>query len=253
MPVRLHKYLASCGVASRRHCEQLMAEGRVEVDGVVRREPGTQVDPDVQEIRCNGKVVKPSSLAYIALHKPPGHVCTSDDPLGRPRAIDLIPPHLGRLYTIGRLDADSEGLILLTNDGDFAQRLSHPRHHVHKVYELWLHEPLSDDDKKKWHRGIEDDGELLRVLDLKPLAREPAGFGYRVVLGEGRNRHLRRLSERSGKKVLRLKRVAIGPLSIGPLKRSAWRHLTPAEIASLTGSPESKPVQQKRVKPRPHR
>ncbi len=252
MPVRLHKFLASCGVASRRHCEQLMAEGRVEVDGVVRREPGTQVDPDTQEIRCNGKVVKPSNMAYIALHKPPGHVCTSDDPLGRPRAIDLIPSQLGRLFTIGRLDADSEGLILLTNDGDFAHRLSHPRHHVRKVYELWLHEPLSDADRKQWSRGIEDDGELLRVLELAPI-NDRSQFGYRVVLGEGRNRHLRRMSERSGKKVLRLKRVAIGPLSIGPLKRSAWRHLTAAEIAMLAGQPDSKPVQQKRVKPHPHR
>lgn len=252
MLVRLHKYLASCGIASRRHSEQLMAEGRVEVDGVVRREPGTQVDPDTQEIRCNGKVVKPSLMAYIALHKPPGHVCTSDDPLGRPRAIDLIPAQLGRLYTIGRLDADSEGLILLTNDGDFAHRLSHPRHHVHKVYELWLHEPLSDNDRKVWGRGIEDDGELLRVLELAPI-NDRSGFGYRVVLGEGRNRHLRRMSERSGKKVLRLKRVAIGPLSIGPLKRSAWRHLTATEVSQLAGQPETKPVQQKRVKPRPHR
>lgn len=254
MPVRLHKYLAACGVASRRRCEQLMAEGRVEVDGIIVREPGAQVDPERQEIRCNGRVVAKETPVYIALHKPPGHVCSSRDPGGRPLVIDLVPPTLGRLYTIGRLDADSEGLILLTNDGDFAHRLSHPRHGVHKTYELWLHEPLTPEDRKRWLDGIEDQGERLRVLELRPLeARPGAGFGYRAVLGEGRNRHLRRMAEQSGRKVLRLKRVAIGPLRLGALKRSAWRYLDAGELAQLTSDGERGPLPQKRNPPLPRR
>ncbi len=254
MPVRLHKYLAACGVASRRRCEQLMAEGRVEVDGVVIREPGAQVDPERQEIRCNGRVVRQETHAYVALNKPPGHVCSSRDPAGRPLVIDLVPPGLGRLYTIGRLDADSEGLILLTNDGEFAHKLSHPRHHVRKTYEIWLHEPLTADDKKSWLAGMEDEGENLRVLELAPLVNRPgSGYSYRAVLGEGRNRHLRRMALRSGKKVLRLKRVAIGTLQLGNLKRSSWRHLTGEEVDQLKGTVKVQSLRQKPFPSRPRR
>ncbi|HMO05646.1 MAG TPA: pseudouridine synthase [Kiritimatiellia bacterium] len=260
MPVRLHKYLASCGVASRRRCEQLMTEGRVEVDGVIVREPGAQVEPERQEIRCNGRIVRPERNVYIALHKPPGHVCSSRDPDGRPLVIDLVPAELGRLYTIGRLDTNSEGLILLTNDGDFAHRLSHPRHNIRKVYEIWLDAPLQEADRSRWLAGIEDDGELLRVLDLAPLpGRSGAGHGYRVVLGEGRNRHLRRMATASGRTTLRLMRVAIGDLVIGPMKRASWRHLDPEEVAALAGRvapdprsdcPPNRPPRQKPVPPR---
>jgi len=230
MAMRLHKYLAACGVASRRQCEQLMAEGRVTVDGEIVREPGAQVDPDRQSIRCQGREVKPASHVYVALNKPPGVVCTSHDPQGRPRAIDLLPAERGRVYTVGRLDTDSEGLILLTNDGDFAHALSHPRHEVHKQYELWLHAPLTETEKRA---GVMDDGERLRVLAIEAMPASRAGYGYRITLGEGRNRHLRRMAAASGKKVLRLVRVAVGSLVLGRLKRGAWRDLTAAEVDRL--------------------
>jgi 23S rRNA pseudouridine2605 synthase len=237
-----------------------MAEGRVEVDGVVVREPGAQVEPERQEIRCNGQLVRPERHIYIALNKPPGHVCSSHDPEGRPRVIDLVPSDLGRLYTIGRLDTNSEGLILLTNDGDFAHRLSHPRHNIRKVYEIWLDAPLDANDRDRWLAGITDEEELLRVLDLAPLpSRSGAGHGYRVVLGEGRNRHLRRMAAASGRITLRLMRVAIGSLVLGPLKRASWRHLTPDEVAVLAGRapsvsrPPAPPRRPARQKPGPAR
>jgi pseudouridine synthase len=212
-----------------------MQQGRVQVDGVVAREPGIQIDPDRQVVACDGRQVVPESFVYVALHKPPGVVCTANDPERRPRAIDLVPAELGRLFTIGRLDANSEGLILLTNDGEFAQRLAHPRHHMRKVYELWLHAPLTEADIKVWLSGVMDQGERLRALKIRALPSGRAGFGYEVELGEGKNRHLRRMAACSKKSVLRLKRVAIGPLPLGSLKRAAWRHLTEPEVAKLSG------------------
>lgn len=233
MPVRLHKYLASCGVGSRRACEVFMEQGRVTVDGAIIREPGFQIEPGQAQVCFNGQPVRAERAVYLMLNKPPGIVCTSRDPQGRPRAIDLVPKDQGRLYTVGRLDADSEGLLLLTNDGEFANRLTHPRHHVVKAYELWLKEPLPDEACADWRRGIADRGEMLRVLDLRKCEDSKAGVGYLVKLGEGRNRHIRRMAESSGKKVLRLRRVAIGPLKLGSLKRGAWRMLTAAEVNML--------------------
>lgn len=229
MPVRLHKYLAMCGVGSRRQCEQFMREGRVTVDGEIAREPGTAIEPGQSDILFNGRPVRAQSYRYLALNKPPGYVCTSHDPRGRPRAIDLVPADLGRVYTVGRLDADSEGLILITNDGDFAHRLMHPRHHVEKKYELWLHAPLSLDEISRWRKGVSDDGEHLRVLAIAAMKPDRTGYGYVVTLGEGRNRHLRRMAAASGKKVLRLRRICIGSLRLGSLKRGTWRMLTPGE------------------------
>jgi 23S rRNA pseudouridine2605 synthase len=213
-----------------------MASGRVTVDGVVAREPGTTVDPTRQKVCCNGRPVQGESLVYVALHKPPGVVCTAHDPRGRPRAIDLVPSSLGRLFTIGRLDANSEGLILLTNDGEFAQLLAHPRHHVDKTYELWLQQPLAAAELGRWRRGIHDDGERLRVLSIAPLPKGPGGAGYRIVLGEGKNRHLRRMAAASGAKVVRLVRVAVGPLALGGIKRGAWRKLDERERVALLGA-----------------
>jgi len=235
MQVRLQKYLADCGVASRRQCEEWMRQGRVMVDGRPAVEPGTKIDPEVNQVTFNGQPVSLAKHRYIALHKPPGFVCTSHDPQGRPKVVDIIPAGLGRLYTIGRLDSDSEGLILLTNDGAFAHRLAHPRHHVEKSYELWLNKPLSESEQRLWLTGINDRDEKLSVLKLKNLPKGKDAHGYQITLGEGRNRHLRRMAEHSGKKVLRLKRVAIGPLKIGDMKRSAWRELSAREIALLSG------------------
>lgn len=233
MPERLQKYLARCGVGSRRHCEELMEQGRVTVDGEIIREPGFQVDADRQTVCFNGKEIHPEKNVYYALHKPPGYVCTSHDPQGRPLAIDLLPSDVGRVYTVGRLDAVSEGLIIVTNDGSFAHRLSHPRYEVTKTYELSLARPLSVSDQKQWKQGIDWEGETLRVLTIRHMNTGKSGATYRVTLGEGRNRHLRRMAEFSDVRVLRLKRVSIGSLSIGDLKRGEFRVLTEKDVSRL--------------------
>jgi len=154
MSERLQKYLARCGVGSRRRCEELIDQGRITIDGEVVREMGTRVEPDDQIVCYNGKQVSPEAHVYYVLNKPPGYVCTSHDPQGRPRAIDLLPDDIGRVYTVGRLDSDSEGLIIITNDGSFAHQLSHPRYEVFKTYELSLQRPLSNDQQKMWRQGI---------------------------------------------------------------------------------------------------
>lgn len=234
MPERLHKYLARCGAGSRRQCERYMAEGRVKVNGEQVRQPGAVIDPDADRVEFNGRPVRPQSFHYLMLNKPPGYVCTSHDPRGRPRAIDLVPADLGRLYNVGRLDAGSEGLILITNDGDFAQRMMHPRHEKRKTYLLWLNDPLSEAELAMWKKGIHAHGERLRVLSIHAQPRDRTGFPFRIELGEGRNRHLRRMAEASGKNVLRLQRIAIGSLALGSLKRGAWRMLAPGELEELT-------------------
>ena len=240
-PVRLQKYLAACGVGSRRRCEELMIEGRITVDGVVVRTPGTSVIPGEQEVRCNGQLVAPQTKVYLALHKPPGHVCTSHDPQGRPCAIDLIPAEYGRVFTIGRLDTDSEGLILLTNDGEFSNRLMHPRYEVTKTYELWLREPLDATQQQAWLKGIASGGDTLKVLGIRAFESGKAGHGYRLTLGEGKNRHIRRMAEAQGATVLRLVRVAIGGLVLGRLKRGQWRALSDDEVRALSGAPRTTP------------
>lgn len=220
------------------------------MDGVSATEPGTRVDPAAQEIRFDGSIVRPEAHVYFMLHKPPGYVCTSSDPQGRPLVIDLIPSDFGRIYNVGRLDADSEGLIILTNDGEFAHRLSHPSHEAIKIYELWLNQPLTDDVRKHWIHGIQCGDEMLKVLKIDPLDAGKSGYGYRVRLGEGRNRHLRRMAEKSNLTVLRLKRVAIGQLAIGTLKRSCWRKLGKSELDLLLMKPAQKtvnPAKKKRI------
>ncbi len=234
MPERLHKYLARCGAGSRRQCETFMAEGRVKVNGETVRVPGAVIDPESDRVEFNGREVRPQSFHYLMLNKPPGYVCTSHDPRGRPRAIDLVPREFGRLYNVGRLDAESEGLILITNDGDFAHRMMHPRHEKRKVYLLWLNESLPEAELSAWKKGVNSHGERLRVLSIRAQPRDRAGFPYRIELGEGRNRHLRRMAEVSDRKVLRLQRVAIGSLGLGSLKRGTWRLLTTQELKSLT-------------------
>ena len=234
--MRLQKYLAECGVASRRQCELIMESGRVTVNGCAISGPGVKIDPDKDLVALDGRKVVPAGRRYIMLNKPPGFVCTSSDPQGRPKVVDLVPAKPGeRLYTIGRLDMNSEGLILFTNDGAFAQQMSHPRHQTKKRYVLWLTSPLSTAQCRQWRAGIEDDGEQLRVLSIKAMPLDKTGHGYEIELGEGRNRHLRRMAAHAGKKVARLQRIAVGNLSLGGLKRSAWRELTEKEIQMLTG------------------
>ena len=233
--IRLQKFLAAAGVGSRRHCEELIVAGRVRVDGAVVAQLGARVDPDAQRVELDGQPVRAEPHRTYLADKPRGILCTSFDPEGRPTIVEWAAqmgtdPRL-RLYTIGRLDYDSEGLILLTNDGALAQALAHPRHHVEKEYRAWTDRPATREEIEAMLDGIEDEGEVLRALAVAPeYGREPA---LRLVLGEGRNRHIRRLLEFLGLRVRRLRRIRIGPFTETDLRGRPLRELAPAERARL--------------------
>ena len=242
-PVRLQKFLAAAGVGSRRHCEELIAAGRVRVDGTVVTQLGSRVEPGRQRIELDGRAVRAEPHRTYLADKPRGILCTSFDPEGRPTIVEWAAqmgtdPRL-RLYTIGRLDYDSEGLILLTNDGAIAQAMAHPRHHVEKEYRAWTDRLATRDQIAAMLEGIEDNGEWLRALAVVPEASRPGRPPtLRIVLGEGRNRHIRRMLEAVGLHVRRLRRIRIGPLAESTLHGHPLRELSPAEThALLSGLP----------------
>ncbi len=232
-PIRLQKYLADCGLGSRRFCEKLIVAGRVSIDGQTVTELGTKVDPATQKVVCNGQAVAREPTVTFLLNKPPKVICTSDDPQGRTTVLDLLDSLPERVYTVGRLDFMSEGLIMVTNDGDLAHSLMHPRHHIEKVYKVWIDSPLGYHQLKKMVRGIPNQGETLRVLDIDEGRPARKGIEYTITLGEGKNRHIRRLMEHFGKKVFRLMRISIGPIRLDGLKPGEWRPAKPAELKIL--------------------
>ena len=205
----------------------------VAVDGETVRRQGMVIDPARQSVTVRGRLVRLPRRVYLALNKPRGILCTSRDPGGRPTVQSLLPAGLPRVYTVGRLDRDSEGLLLLTNDGDFAHALAHPRHHVPKTYLVWTASALDRPARERMLAGVEDDGEVLRALAVDEIARTAAGARYRVVLGEGRKRQIRRMMAACGLSVRRLQRVAVGGLQLGGLRPGEVRPLCPAEVRRL--------------------
>lgn len=232
--LRLQKYLAECGLASRRACERIIADGRVVVDGQLITEQGCKIDPQTQEVLVDGKPVRPNALRYIILNKPKDVVCTSIDPQGRRTCLDLLEGVSERLYTVGRLDRASEGLILLTNDGEWSARLMHPRYHVPKCYKVWTDHRLTRDDVETLRAGVLDDGDFLEA-EAVDARREPerAGFRADVELRQGKNRQLRRMFAAVDLRVERLQRCSVGPLTLKGLPLGKWRDLTPEEVEAL--------------------
>ncbi len=238
---RLQKVLAAAGVASRRESEEMILEGRVEVDGKVVTELGTRADRLHQEIRVDGQRLPKPKLVYFAVHKPTGVVCTARDPAGRTRVTDLMPPDVGRVFNVGRLDIESEGLILVTNDGELANELTHPRHGVEKTYEAQVAGHMPADVLAQLRKGAH-----LAEGYVKPVKVRTKGFRKKstileLVLDEGRNREIRRMLARVGHKVQRLTRIAVGPLRLGDLPRGAVRQLTPDEVRKLRSLVHRKP------------
>jgi 23S rRNA pseudouridine2605 synthase len=227
---RLQKILSQAGIASRRASEQLMLTGRVTVNGVTVRELGTKADPARDDIRVDGRRVKPiERLRYVLLNKPRGYVSTRSDPQKRPTVIDLIGDAREYLYPVGRLDYDSDGLILLTNDGDLAARLTHPRYGVSRTYDVRVLGVPDERDVARLRRGILVDGRRTEPADVNPL-----GPGHLVfTIREGRNRQVRKMCEAIGHPVTHLTRVAIGPIRDARLKPGQWRELTAAEVRTL--------------------
>jgi 23S rRNA pseudouridine2605 synthase len=228
--VRLVKYLAHSGVASRRRAEDLIASGRVTVGGKRVVDPARDVDED-SGVRVDGRPVTPEPREVWMLHKPKGVVSTAREP-GRRRAVTDLVPSRRRLYPVGRLDADSTGLILLTNDGELANRLTHPRYEVERTYRVRMRRAPSDDDLRTLRRGVElDDGPTApaRARRVSPRVIE-------LTIHEGRNRQVRRMAEAVGNEVVELRRVAFGPLRLGDLPEGEARRLSSAELRRLRPS-----------------
>lgn len=234
-PVRLHKLMAERGAGSRRACEDMIRARRVQVNGETVTEMGVKVDPETDEIRLDGEILEGQPpRTILALHKPAGVVTTVRDPEGRRTVLDLLPPDLlrRRLVPVGRLDMDSEGLLLLTNDGALVYGLTHPRHGVDKVYQLYLDKPFSDSDLTQMEEGIdlvEGRTAPARVLEV---GGTPRGREIVISIHEGKKRQLRRMCAMLGYEVTRLVRVAFGPVSLD-LPPGKWRHLSENEVESL--------------------
>ncbi|MGC4155133.1 MAG: pseudouridine synthase [Propionicimonas sp.] len=232
--VRLQKVLARAGVASRRASEDLIARGRVEVNGQVVTEFGTRVDPVRDVIRVDGARIPPEHRnAYLVLNKPRGILSAMADDRGRQTLADLVPRRSERLFHVGRLDADTEGLILLTNDGEFAQRMSHPSHEVRKTYIAVVQGSLDHRTLARLRRGITlEDGPIVPDK-VRIVARETRQTMVEITLHSGRNRIVRRIFDELGHPVLRLSRTAIGPVRLGNLKSGEHRDLTREELGAL--------------------
>jgi 23S rRNA pseudouridine2605 synthase len=249
-PERLQKVLAAAGLGSRRHCEELILAGRVEVDGQIVSTLGAKADPHEQRIRVDGTLLSLPRREYFLVNKPTGVVSTNRDPAGRPRVIDLVPSS-ERLFTVGRLDLSSEGLILVTNDGELANRLSHPRYGVEKTYQVEVAGQIDRDQLARLRKGARLAEGFARVVSARIKHTYHQSTLLEIVLAEGRNREIRRILARVGHKVLRLKRVALGPLRLADLPPGAVRPLAREEVQQLRAAAGQIAQRAKRSKPKP--
>ena len=238
MEQRLQKLIAAAGIASRRHAEELIAAGRVTVNGKVVKELGSKADPEKDHIKVNGKLINPQlqsrEKVYVLLNKPKGYLSSVSDPEGRPLVTELLPPSLGKLYPVGRLDFNTEGLLLLTNDGDFTNFVTAARNRVEKVYEVKVKGVPTEGAIQRLRRGITlEDGTRTAPAKIKLLHETQTNAWYEVLLHQGRNQQVRRMFELIGHSVLKLRRVRIGFLTDENLKPRYWRLLTASEVARL--------------------
>ena len=242
--LRLNKILAQAGLTSRRGADHVVLEGRVAVNGVVTREPGTLADPATDRITVDGRAVPaPESVHYLLLNKPAGVVTTVRDPQGRPVVTDLVPADVrARVYPVGRLDADVEGLLLLTNDGPLTHRLLHPRYALPRLYEAEVAGRVSAADVSRWRRGVTlDDGPAI-PLDVEVVRGAATSSLVRLAFTEGRKHEVKRYCDALGHRVLHLRRVAFGPVRLGALPLGACRPLTMQEIAALQAAAAAAPA-----------
>lgn len=230
---RLQKVLARAGISSRRKCEELIRAGRVRVNGQPVRELGFKVDPARDRIELDGRPVQVEPPVYIMLNKPRGYICTLRDPQGRPRVMDLVYGIPQRIYPAGRLDYDTEGLLILTNDGDFAHALTHPRHEITKTYLVRVSGRPRNRDLNKLRRGIMLSDGPTAPARVAVIKKDPETTLLKVSIHEGRKRQIRRMFAAIGHPVIELKRIAIGPLTLGELRVGEFRHLTPEEVEKI--------------------
>ncbi|MCH5190850.1 MAG: rRNA pseudouridine synthase [Oscillospiraceae bacterium] len=231
--VRLQKYLSECGVASRRKAEEMIAAGKVRVNGKPA-EIGDKIDPSRDTVEVGGKKIKKSKgHTYIMLHKPRGFITTMSDEMGRKCVAQLVENVGKRVYPVGRLDRDSEGLLLLTDDGEFANAMTHPTKHVPKTYRVTVRPLVTDEQITALTVGVEVDGRMTMPSEVRILERQEGRVVLEIIIYEGRNRQIRKMCEALGLEVARLKRTQIGSVKLGMLKQGDWRNLTDEEVHKL--------------------
>lgn len=234
--IRLQKFLSEAGIASRRKAEEMIRSGLVKVNGKIAN-IGDSVDPKTDSVSVGGKKVKKeNSLRYILLNKPRGYVTTTDDDLGRKCVLELVSEVKERIYPVGRLDRISEGALILTNDGEFANAMMHPSKHVPKTYRVTVRPGITSEQVDILSTGVDIDGRMTAPADVRVLSKEEGRAVLEIVLYEGRNRQIRRMCEALELEVARLKRTAVGSVKLGMLKTGEWRDLTPQEVESLLKS-----------------
>lgn len=231
--MRLNKYLADCGVDSRRNCDGIIAEGRVKVNGKTVRELGTVVDEERDSVTLDGRRIRPKRNIYLMLHKPKGYVTTVKDELGRKTVMELLKDVKARIYPVGRLDYDTEGLLLLTNDGDLSFRLTHPSNEVPKTYVVRISGKISKESISSLQNGVEIDGRKTAPAKVDLLDQDEHHSRLELTIREGRNRQIKKMFEAVGHEVEFLRRSAIGDLRLGGLTRGTYRYLTEKEINYL--------------------
>lgn len=233
--IRLQKYLAMCGVASRRKCEELILKGHVTINGRVMREMGVSIDPYKDYVKVDGKLVRMESVkVYILMNKPSGVVTTSDDQFDRKTVLDLLEGKVGeRVYPVGRLDYETEGLILLTNDGEFANKIMHPSSHLKKKYQVVIRGGLNKENFEKLQTGVDIGDGVTSAAEIKLVGYREGKTELEVTISEGKNRQIRRMFEAVDHEVIFLKRVSIGPIRDGSLRKGEWRHLSDHEVKVL--------------------
>jgi 23S rRNA pseudouridine2605 synthase len=246
MEERLQKLIASAGLASRRHAEEMIAAGEVTVNGQIVTAMGAKADAEHDHIKVRGRLINPSLQArakvYLLLNKPRGYLTSLSDPQGRPLVTDLLPRSLGRLHPVGRLDFNTEGLLLCTNDGEFTNFITSAANRVEKVYEVKLKGQPGEDSIQRLRRGIVlDDGVRTAPARIVQTNESDSNSWFEVVLHEGRNQQIRRMFDAIGHSVIKLRRVRVGGLTIVGLAPGKWRALSPAEVGRLMKRPKQKP------------
>jgi 23S rRNA pseudouridine2605 synthase len=235
MEERLQKFMANCGIASRRKCEEIITAGRVAVNGIKITELGFKVNPEIDEVKVDNKSINlVSKKIYIALNKPVGYVSTVKDERNRPTIIDLIGIK-DRIYPIGRLDFDTSGLILLTNDGEIYNRIIHPREVVNKVYVAEVKGKISKESIEKFSKGIDIGDYITAPGKIKVISSDKDKSKVEITIHEGKNRQVRRMCEAIGNSVITLKRISVGKIEVGNLELGKWRYLEESEIQYLKG------------------
>ncbi len=235
MEERLQKYLAQCGVASRRKCEELILQGRVQINGVTVTELGTKINPEKDKIKFDGKDIKQSQkLVYILLNKPIGYVTTADDQFGRDTVLDLVKVK-ERIVPVGRLDMYTSGALILTNDGDFVYQVTHPKHEIEKTYTVTIKGIVRNDEVEQLRSGVKIDNYITKPARVKILKTDTEKDISRleITIHEGKNRQVRKMCEAVGRKVLALHRSKIGGIGVKDIELGKWRYLTANEVQQI--------------------